>query len=125
MELTIHRWHWWADVPVQPHGEIYALPTTTYQGEPSVRYRGLFINDEAPALTSWVHEKIGPKYNFDFYKRVFELLLRLKVSPVAALGHAERIVLNRVARQTSYGPQCGLDIRFRAAVSSPTTRETR
>ncbi|KAL7649104.1 hypothetical protein ACMYSQ_012449 [Aspergillus niger] len=89
-QIGVSPWHWWADVPVQPHGEIYALPTTTYQGEPSVRYRGLFINDEAPALTSWVHEKIGPKYNFDFYKRVFELLLRLKANflwPAMWSGH--------------------------------------
>jgi hypothetical protein len=52
---------------------------TTTQGEPSVRFRGIFINDEAPALTAWVLEKYG-KYGVEFYKKVFELLLRLKVS---------------------------------------------
>ncbi|KAJ0415651.1 hypothetical protein BJY00DRAFT_304693 [Aspergillus carlsbadensis] len=77
-QIGVSPWHWWADVPVKRHKTIYALPTTVYQGEPSVRYRGLFINDEAPALTSWVHEKIGRKFNFDFYKTIFELLLRLK-----------------------------------------------
>jgi hypothetical protein len=51
---------------------------TTIQGEPSVRFRGIFINDEAPALTSWVRENFGG-YNVEFYKKVFELLLRLKV----------------------------------------------
>ena len=58
---------------------IYALPGTTYQGQPSVQYRGLFINDEAPALTDWVHEKIGACYNAGFYAKFFELLLRMKV----------------------------------------------
>jgi hypothetical protein len=52
----------------------------TQQGPPSVKYRGIFINDEAPALSAWVHEKYGPKYNSEFYKRVFELLLRLKAN---------------------------------------------
>ena len=60
------------------HSEIYALPVTTIQGEPSIRFRGIFINDEAPALTGWVQEKFG-KYGVQFYKKVFELLLRLKV----------------------------------------------
>lgn len=58
--------------------EIYALPVSTIQGEPSVRFRGIFINDEAPALTGWVRENFG-KYGVEFYKKVFELLLRLKV----------------------------------------------
>jgi hypothetical protein len=44
-----------------------------------VQYRGIFINDETPALTDWVHEKFGPRYNSAFYSKVFELLLRMKV----------------------------------------------
>jgi hypothetical protein len=56
------------------------LPITTYQGEPGIEYRGVFINDEAPSLTCWVLEKFGPVYNSELYKKVFELLLRMKVS---------------------------------------------
>lgn len=44
-----------------------------------MRYRGIFINDEAPALTGWVREKFGG-YNVRFYKKVFELLLRLRAN---------------------------------------------
>lgn len=65
-------------MPPQRHPEIYALPIKTVHGEPSVRYRGIFINDEAPALTGWVLEKFG-RYGVEFYAKVFELLLRLKV----------------------------------------------
>ena len=77
--LTKDRWYWWADVPVKKHAHVFALPVTTYQGEPTIEYRGIFINDEAPSLTSWVNEKFGPVYNSEFYKKVFELLLRMKV----------------------------------------------
>jgi hypothetical protein len=73
-------WNWWADVPVRKSANIFALPVETHQGPPSVKYRGTFINDEAPALSAWVHGKYGPKYNSEFYKRVFELLLRLKAN---------------------------------------------
>ena len=73
-------WYWWADVAVQPREHVYALPGTVRHGSPSVQYRGIFINDEAPALTDWAHEKFGPVYNSEFYKMVFELLLRMKAS---------------------------------------------
>ncbi|KIY51188.1 hypothetical protein FISHEDRAFT_37268 [Fistulina hepatica ATCC 64428] len=78
--MGVSPWYFWADVVPQHHDAIYALDVQTIQGEPSVRYRGLFLNDEAPALTSWVLEHIGPKYNVEFYKHVFELLLRLKAN---------------------------------------------
>lgn len=51
----------------------------TVHGEPSIQYRGIFINDEAPALTGWVLEKYGG-YNSEFYRTVYELLLRLKAN---------------------------------------------
>src|SRR6185312_12898157 len=41
------------------------------------KYRGIFLNDEAPALSGWVHENFG-NFNHLFYEKVFELLLRLK-----------------------------------------------
>ncbi|PSN69553.1 hypothetical protein BS50DRAFT_618603 [Corynespora cassiicola Philippines] len=79
-QIGVSPWYWWADVHIRPQPCVFALPITTFHGEPSVQYRGIFINDEAPALTDWVHEKFGPKYNSEFYKKVFELLLRLKAN---------------------------------------------
>ncbi|KAH6618449.1 hypothetical protein C7974DRAFT_474304 [Boeremia exigua] len=79
-QIGVSPWYWWADVPVKKSRSIYALDVKTMQGPPSVKYRGIFINDEAPALSAWVHEKYGQKYNSEFYKRVFELLLRLKAN---------------------------------------------
>ncbi|KAJ4361315.1 hypothetical protein N0V95_002017 [Ascochyta clinopodiicola] len=62
-------------------GTIFGIYSLSEQiGPPSVKYRGIFINDEAPALSAWVHEKYGQKYNSEFYKHVFELLLRLKAN---------------------------------------------
>ncbi len=63
------------------HAEVYALPVSYMSQEPSVKFRGIFINDEAPALTGFVLEKFG-RYGKEFYKKVFELLLRLKVCRV-------------------------------------------
>ncbi|KAK1723842.1 hypothetical protein CaCOL14_010805 [Colletotrichum acutatum] len=78
-QIGVSPWYYWADVPPKHHTAIYALPEPTYHGEPSIRFRGIFINDEAPALTGWVRANFG-SYNSEFYKKVFELLLRLKAN---------------------------------------------
>jgi hypothetical protein len=76
-------WHWFADVPAQKHAEIFASNKTTLHGEPTIKYRGLFINDEEPALnTWWARRHNATRYPLDteFYAHVFDLLLRLKAN---------------------------------------------
>ena len=76
-QMGVSPWYWWADVPVRHHDILTVKPGIYTQGPPAVKYRGIFLNDEAPALTGWVKEKYG-NYNHEFYEKVFELLLRLK-----------------------------------------------
>lgn len=76
-QIGISPWSFWADVPAKKQTELHVQPGIHTLGEPKVKYRGIFINDEAPALTGWVHEKYG-KFNAKFYEKVFELILRLK-----------------------------------------------
>jgi hypothetical protein len=78
-QIGVSPWYWWADVPISHHRQLYIRPGRYVQGEPAVKYRGIFLNDEAPALSGWVREKFG-NYNHHFYERVFELLLRLKAN---------------------------------------------
>ena len=76
-QIGVSPWYWWADVPVHHHDTLTVKPGVYSQGPPAVKYRGIFLNDEAPALTGWVKEKYG-NYNHQFYEKVFELILRLK-----------------------------------------------
>jgi hypothetical protein len=78
-QIGVSPWYWWADVPPKKKTDIYALPTKKIQGPPSIKYRGIFINDEQPALTGWVKANYG-KYDSRFHARVFELLLRLRAN---------------------------------------------
>ena len=78
-QLGVSPWYWWADVPVEQHAKAYVRQGTYTDGEPAVRYRGIFLNDEAPCLTSWVKNTWGTNYgDHRFYEKVFELILRLK-----------------------------------------------
>lgn len=76
-EIGVSPWHWWADVPVERHAELFVRPGRYTEGEPAVKYRGLFLNDENPALLGWVNETFGG-FNHEFYTKVYELILRLK-----------------------------------------------
>ncbi|HSV76957.1 MAG TPA: glycosyl hydrolase 115 family protein [Bacteroidales bacterium] len=75
--LGVSPWYWWADVPIQGRDAIYLASGRFITEEPKVRLRGIFINNEAPALSGWVHARYG-RFNHNFYERVFELILRLK-----------------------------------------------
>jgi hypothetical protein len=86
-QIGVSPWHFWADVPAAQHRAVYALRSnaSAVRGPPSVKYRGIFLNDEAPALTGWVNAKFprgphGSAYGADFYALVFELLLRLRAN---------------------------------------------
>ena len=93
-QAGVSPWHWWADVPAGKSSELYVIPGRHVWGEPSVKYRGIFLNDEYPALTRWVAFKYGnvtpsvnppvppdvANYGSEFYSRIFELLLRLKAN---------------------------------------------
>jgi hypothetical protein len=91
-QIGVSPWYWWADVPIKHKNAVFIRPGKFLQGPPSVKYRGIFLNDEYPALTKWVAEKYGmvpirenppthegiANYNPEFYSRIFELILRLK-----------------------------------------------
>jgi hypothetical protein len=76
-QMGVSPWYWWADVPVKTQTALY-LPAGFYvRDAPKVKYRGIFINDEAPALSGWSRATFGG-FNHDFYVKVFELILRCK-----------------------------------------------
>jgi hypothetical protein len=78
-QIGVSPWYWWADVPTKKQANIYINTTAMLTDAPKVKYRGFFINDEAPALSGWSKEKFGG-FNHQFYEHVFELLLRLKAN---------------------------------------------
>ena len=78
-QIGVSPWYFWADVPIEKHADIYIKKGEYTDGEPAVRYRGLFLNDEAPCLTTWVKNTCGTNFgDHRFYEKVFELILRLK-----------------------------------------------
>jgi len=93
-QIGVSPWHWWADVPARRQAELFVRPAGLVDTGPSVKYRGIFLNDEAPDLTNWVRAKFGnvtPKanpnapanvanYGHEFYTKLFEVMLRLRAN---------------------------------------------
>jgi hypothetical protein len=76
-QIGVSPWYWWADVPPQKQKSLFVLPGRYSQGPPAVKYRGVFINNEAPAFSGWTKEKFGGA-NSKAYTKIFELILRLR-----------------------------------------------
>ncbi len=76
-QIGVSPWSWWADVAPHKHASVFVSAARAQADAPVVKYRGIFLNDEAPALSSWVKQNYG-NYNHKFYEKVFELILRLR-----------------------------------------------
>ena len=89
--IGVSPWYWWADVPVAKNPDAAIDCDYDASGEPTVKYRGIFINDEDWGLKPWSSNNfekelgdIGPKT----YAKVCELLLRLKANMLAPAMHS-------------------------------------
>ena len=87
--MGVSPFYWWADVPVKRQTEVY-VKADYASVKPSIRYRGIFLNDEDWGLKPWASMAyepevgdIGPKT----YAQVCELILRLKGNMVAPAMH--------------------------------------
>ena len=107
--LGVSPWEWWADATPEKR-EVFHLPIGyTLTQEPTVPYRGIFLNDEDWGLLPWsngrpqpnltqgkgvntstVNNKggksvrpIGP----ETYRRIFELMLRLRANTLWPAMH--------------------------------------
>lgn len=89
--IGVSPWEWWADVIPERKETIKITVKNKVYGSPSVKYRGIFLNDEDWGLQRWAAltyepetNDIGPKT----YAKVFELLLRLRANTIWPAMHS-------------------------------------
>lgn len=109
----VSPWIWWGDVKPQHKGALVMDDTFTMMQFPSVEYRGIFINDEDWSLRAWAHEKmdkkqpkgtIGPRT----YKKIFELLLRLRANTIWPAMHEGTAAFFTVKGNLEVADSCGI-----------------
>jgi hypothetical protein len=110
-QMGVSPWYWWADVPVAQHAAIYVDGRPHVQHEPSVQYRGIFLNDEDWGLRPWATKNmdlalgnIGPRT----YERIFELLLRLHANTLWPAMHPGTLAFNAVPENAKLADKWGI-----------------
>jgi hypothetical protein len=82
-QIGVSPWHFWDDVAPAHQDALYVIPGVHTLGQPAVKYRGFFINDENPALGTWFQtyfQKSGGVFTHELYEKMFELMLRLRAN---------------------------------------------
>lgn len=89
--IGVSPWYWWADAPVIKKKNLCLQVSPIVSKAPSIKYRGIFINDEDWGLKPWASKTfepetgdIGPKT----YAKICELLLRLKANYLCPAMHS-------------------------------------
>lgn len=98
-DIGVSAWEWWADVTIRPVDTLGVDGALRFSAPPTVRYRGLFLNDEDFGLLPWAAKTyepeagtIGPKT----YARIFELMWRLKANTIWPAMHGATMSFNLV-----------------------------
>jgi hypothetical protein len=98
--IGVSPWVWWADVAPEKRENLIFGQIKFQSKEPSVKYRGIFLNDEDWGLNPWASKtfepetgNIGPKT----YAKIFELLLRLKANTCWSAMHEVTKPFNFIA----------------------------
>ena len=89
-KIGVNPWYFWADVPIVKSTSKKISVSDTVSVEPSVKYRGIFLNDEDWGLQPWAAKTFEPQTK-DIgpatYAKIFELLLRLKANLIWPAMH--------------------------------------
>jgi hypothetical protein len=112
-QMGVSPWTWWADVPIERHRSVFVSTLEHLQPEPSVQYRGIFLNDEDWGLRPWAAKKMDPtvdKGNIGpcTYERIFELLLRLRANSLWPAMHPGSLPFNAVPENARLADEWGI-----------------
>ncbi|MEO6358999.1 MAG: glycosyl hydrolase 115 family protein [Sphingomicrobium sp.] len=109
--IGVSPWHWWADVAPLRQPQLYVRAGTQRFGPPSVKYRGIFINDEDWGLTPWSATTFEPGtagMGSKTYAKVFELLLRLKANTLWPAMHKISPAFNATPENAKLADRYGI-----------------
>jgi hypothetical protein len=109
--MGVSPWNWWADVPVQHRDAVCVSTGSSTENEPSVRYRGIFLNDEDWGLRPWAAKRMDPDlHNIGphTYERIFELMLRLRANLLWPAMHPGTLAFNAVAENAQLAGKWGI-----------------
>ena len=109
----VSPWVWWGDVVPEKRNLLTIEKGFTTLQSPSVEYRGIFLNDEDFTLRNWSNRffepskdkgNIGPKT----YKKLFELMLRLRANTIWPGMHTGTTAFFKVKGNKEMADSCDI-----------------
>ncbi|WP_294607609.1 glycosyl hydrolase 115 family protein [uncultured Bacteroides sp.] len=97
--IGVSPWYWWADAPIVKKEQLNLKVDKYISKEPTVKYRGIFINDEDWGLYRWSKrnfEKEVGNFGPRTYAKVCELLLRLQANYLCPAMHDASMAFHRI-----------------------------
>ena len=97
--IGVSPWYWWADAPIIKKDQLHLKVDKYISKEPTVKYRGIFINDEDWGLYRWSRDNFEKELgNFGprTYAKVCELLLRLQANYLCPAMHDASMAFHRI-----------------------------
>lgn len=97
--IGVSPWYWWADAPIIKKDQLHLRVDKYISKEPTVKYRGIFINDEDWGLYRWSRDNFEKELgNFGprTYAKVCELLLRLQANYLCPAMHDASMAFHRI-----------------------------
>ena len=110
----VSPWIWWGDVVPEKRSRLVLNDDFRTEQQPSVAYRGIFLNDEDWSLRPWSHKtyepsgksQIGPRT----YRRIFELMLRLRANTIWPGMHPGTTAFFKIPGAKAMADSCGIVI---------------
>ena len=112
--VGVSPWIWWGDVVPEKRERLVLDDGFSTEQQPSVAYRGIFLNDEDWSLRHWSYTTfepasfghIGPKT----YKKIFQLLLRLRANAIWPGMHTGTTAFFKIPGAKAMADSCGIVI---------------
>ncbi len=111
-QMGVSPWYYFADVSLKKQEEVFVKAGKYLQKSPSIKYRGIFINDEMWGLRPWAMNTLAPQEGKGIgpttYEKIFELMLRLKANYLWPAMHQQTKPFNYNLKNSQIADEYGI-----------------
>lgn len=108
----VSPWVWWGDLVPEKRDRLVIDADFKTEQQPSVAYRGIFLNDEDWSLRHWSYTTFEPApfghIGLKTYKKIFQLLLRLRANAVWPAMHEGTVAFFKIPGAKAMADSCGI-----------------
>lgn len=106
----VSPWIWWGDLVPERKSRLAINRNIAVSQGASVEYRGIFINDEDWSIRRWSEKGQKGLIGRDIYKKVFQLLMRLRANAIWPAMHEGTVSFFNTPGAKEVADSCGIAV---------------